>query len=280
MNEFGVVPEEHELPARWRNVQRSYLMNEIEKHPNKVIKPKVAMRRFALMVAAFALVGGFATLNGLPNPGTGNQVEAAELVLANSEKAATGKRDVIVHSRETMHQTFDGTDRTWKSETWFDKNVEGNWRQSNYSSNGAIILDIGSNVIDGTLVRHVVDYQSKEVQVSRGEAEMTKPPLDFAALKGMARLIGNEVVNGVNTTHYKVDGNDGSNSTWESWLTEEDLPVKIISKYPDLEATSEYDWIDRTEESVAALLPVIPSGFKVVETEFLTTPTTAMLGTF
>jgi hypothetical protein len=148
-------------------------------------------------------------------------------------------------------------------------------------------MPAGANVSDefpwGTSVTTTgeavdVDYHDqqwidqKSAQVSFN-LPLTSADIQHEIAAGDARVVGNAVVDGVQTVELAISGFDGPGSSGDIWVNASNyLPVRTVVTAPNPvvgQAASsgmqtvqdDYQFLPATSPNLAKLLPVIPSGF-------------------
>jgi hypothetical protein len=79
---------------------------------------------------------------------------------------------------------------------------------------------------------------------------------------GHARVVGNAVVDGVQTVELAISGFDGPGSSGDIWVdASSHLPVRTVVSAPTGTVRDDYQFLPATPANLAQLHPVIPPGF-------------------
>lgn len=266
-------PAEQDLPEGRLTARRDHLLGEIKRSNKRDRRLHKVNERHLLVAACFVIVSlitgllSLAAFDAKSNPQSPDgPSQDPSFVLIKSTEAIDNAVDVVLHARETRW-SIDSTQPDKQIEGWADRAQVGNGRLRFLSTNGTPIVDSGSLSKDGKIQRRDVVYESRTVhESSSGNAITVDPQLPNKDL----RLVGPEVLDGIDTVHLAGSTQDSQIETWVSTSTH--LPVRSTKTTSTIRSLIEYEWIPRTVDNLAVLVPPVPTGFAFSEAPFVPSP--------
>jgi hypothetical protein len=90
---------------------------------------------------------------------------------------------------------------------------------------------------------------------------LTSADIQHEIATGHARVVGNAVVDGVQTVELAISGFDGPGSSGDIWVdASSHLPVRTVVSAPTGTVQDDYHFLPATPANLAKLHPVIPAG--------------------
>ena len=124
---------------------------------------------------------------------------------------------------------------------------------------GASVTTTGESVDVDYHSRQWTDQKSAQVSFN---LFLTSAEIQHEIAAGDARVVGNAIVDGVQTIEIAISGFDGPGSSGDIWVAASThLPVRTVVSAPTGTAQDDYQFLPATPANLAKLNPVIPSGF-------------------
>lgn len=217
---------------------------------------KVPKKRYLYSSAVAAAILAICLVAALLQANSGNaDIDNPELILVSSVKAVDSTTDVVLYAKETHFEGNDSSSPRVVSEAWSDRKTPGVGRVKTLDSDGKSVVDSSAVIEDGKTVRQDISYDTSTVHVSTDVGVEVKPLLPDQATK----LVGEELIDNVESLHISGLNRDAPIEAWVNKVTR--LPIRVASMTKGGLVVLDYQWFQRTEQTLATINVAVPENF-------------------